>query len=294
MNLLITGAWSAAKTYIFEIENMGHQVVFMQQEKEPLPCDYAWVEGIICNGLFLTHPIEKFVNLHYIQLTSAGYDRVPMDYVEKKKMTVHNAKGVYSIPMAEHALAGVLALYRRLPMCFENQNRREWIKHRDCLELCGKTVVIAGCGSVGDECAKRFMAFGCHVLGLNRTVRYNPDYHEILGLDQLDVVIEKADILVLSVPLTQQTFHLINKERLERMKRTAILVNISRGAVVDTEALEAAMPKIGGAVLDVFEQEPLGEESLLWGMKNVLITPHNSFVGDKNQERLAQVILKHL
>ena len=72
MNLLITGAWSAAKTYIFEIENMGHQVVFMQQEKEPLPCDYAWVEGIICNGLFLTHPIERFVNLHYIQLTSAG------------------------------------------------------------------------------------------------------------------------------------------------------------------------------------------------------------------------------
>ena len=293
MNLLITGAWSAAKTYIFEIENMGHQVVFMLQEKEPLPCDYAWVEGIICNGFFLTHPIEKFVNLHYIQLTSAGYDRVPMDYVEKKKMTIHNAKGVYSIPMAEHALAGVLALYRRLPMYFENQSRREWIKQRDCLELCGKTVVIVGCGSVGDECAKRFMTFGCHVLGLNRTVRYSPDYHEILGLEQLDVVIEKADILVLSVPLTQQTFHLINKERLERMKRTAILVNISRGAVVDTEALEAAMPKIGGAVLDVFEQEPLGEESLLWGMKNVLITPHNSFVGDKNQERLAQVILKH-
>lgn len=294
MNLLITGAWSAARTHIPKIESMGHQVVFMQQEKDSLPCDYAWVEGIICNGLFLTHPIERFVNLHFIQLTSAGYDRVPMDYVKKKQLTIHNARGVYSIPMAEHALAGVLALYRRLPMCYENQTRREWIKQRDCLELCGKTVAIVGCGSVGDECAKRFMAFDCHVLGLNRTVRDNPHYHEILGLDQLDVAIERADILVISVPLTQETFHLINEERLSRMKRTAILVNVSRGAVVDTQALETAMPKIGGAVLDVFEQEPLGEESLLWSMKNILITPHNSFVGEKNQERLAQVILKHL
>ena len=81
MNLLITGAWPEAKEHIAEIERMGHKVAFLQQEKEQLPCAYEWVEGVICNGLFLHHPISLFTNLRYIQLTSAGYDRVPMGEV---------------------------------------------------------------------------------------------------------------------------------------------------------------------------------------------------------------------
>ena len=78
MNLLVTGAWAGAKENIEKLEAMGHQVVFMQQEKDDLPCAYEWVEGTVCNGLFLTHPIEKFQSLRFIQLTSAGFDRVPI------------------------------------------------------------------------------------------------------------------------------------------------------------------------------------------------------------------------
>ena len=104
MNLLITGAWQEAKKYIETIEKMGHQVQFLQFEKDALPCDYEWVEGIIGNGLFLFHPIEKFKNLKYIQLTSAGFDRVPMDYVKEHKIVINNARGVYSAPMAEYAV----------------------------------------------------------------------------------------------------------------------------------------------------------------------------------------------
>ena len=114
MNLLITGAWTGAKDYIEQIENEGHAVVFLQYEKDDLPCAYEWVEGVICNGLFLTHSIEKFVNLKYIQLTSAGFDRVPMEYVAEHNIEIHNARGVYSIPMAEFAVAGVLQLYKKL------------------------------------------------------------------------------------------------------------------------------------------------------------------------------------
>lgn len=112
MNILITGAWQQANEYIDIIEKKGHQVQFLQFEKDALPCDYEWVEGIIGNGIFLTHPIEKFINLKYIQLTSAGYDRVPMNYVKEHNIDIYNARGVYSIPMAEYAVAGVLSLYK--------------------------------------------------------------------------------------------------------------------------------------------------------------------------------------
>ena len=113
MNLLITGAWNGGKNYISEIESMGHQIRFMQYETDVLSCDENWVEGVICNGLFLSHPIEKFTNLKYIQLTSAGFDRVDMDFVKAHNIEIHNARGVYSIPMAEFAVCGVLQLYKQ-------------------------------------------------------------------------------------------------------------------------------------------------------------------------------------
>ena len=99
LNILITGAWNEAKQHIEEIEKHGHIVVFLQQEKDELPCDYDWVEGVICNGLFLYHRIKDFTNLKYIQLTSAGLDRVDLEYVKEKCITINNARGVYSIPI---------------------------------------------------------------------------------------------------------------------------------------------------------------------------------------------------
>ena len=113
MNLLVTGAWQGAKDGIEQLKTLGHQVQFLQFEKDELPCSYEWVEGVICNGLFLSHPIERFTHLKYIQLTSAGFDRVDMQYVKKHNIEIHNARGVYSIPMAEFAIFGVLELYKQ-------------------------------------------------------------------------------------------------------------------------------------------------------------------------------------
>ena len=294
MNLLITGAWQQAKAYIPMIEGMGHQVRFLQYEKDELPCDDAWVEGIIGNGIFLSHPIERFSNLRYIQLTSAGFDRVPMDYVQAHGIEIHNARGVYSIPMAEFAVAGVLTLYKQMRFFAEMQKQHHWEKHRGLLELFDKTVLIVGCGSVGTECAKRFQAFGCRVMGVDLFPRVDSHYVQMVGLNELDKQLPDADVVVLTLPLTEETKQLMNADRLKLLKASAVLVNIARGGVVDTQALMGCLPCIGGAVLDVFEEEPLEEDSPLWDMENVVVTPHNSFVGDGNQDRLSHVILRDL
>ena len=295
MNVLLTGAWQGAETHIDEIQALGHNVLYMKQETDELPCPYSWVEGVVCNGLFLTHPIERFENLRYIQLTSAGYDRVPMEYVKEKNIEIHNAKGVYSIPMAEFAIGGILQIYKQSRYFLENQKAHKWEKHRGLSELDGKTVCIIGCGSVGTECAKRLKAFGCKIVGIDIKPYVSEWFDEMHSLDSLDEVLKNSDIVILTLPLSEETFHLMNAARLNMMKTGALLVNIARGKIVDTGALfNELRTKRLYAVLDVFEEEPLDHKSDLWDLENVIITPHNSFVGIGNAERLAHAIITNL
>ncbi len=289
MNLLITGAWQQAQEHSEQIRAFGHTVLYLQQEQDPLPCDPDWAEGIICNSLFQYHPIESFPNLRWIQLTSAGLDRVPLDVIRQKGIEIHNAKGVYSIPMAEFAVAGVLALYKDLNRFRDCQQQRRWIKDRGLRELSGRTVLILGCGSVGTECARRFSAFGCRVIGMDPDMPQHEAFEVIVGPDRLDEMLAAADVTILSLPLTEETRCLIDERRLNLIR--GILVNLSRGGIVDQKALEAWD---GEAVLDVFEQEPLPESSPLWNQEKMLIFPHNSFVGEGNGRRLADLILKNL
>lgn len=295
MNLLVTGAWRCTKEQLDQLRQKGHTVEFMQNESDPLPVDPQWVEGLVCNGLFLHHSIELFTRLRFIQLTSAGFDRVPMAEVERRKIQICNARGVYGIPMAEFAVAGVLQLYKQSRFFAENQKAHGWNKHRGLLELWGRQVTIVGCGNIGQECAKRFAAFDCRVVGVDIFEAQLPNIEKMYHISRLQEVLPQSDVVVLTLPLTEQTRHLFNAEAFDVMKKGAILVNIARGGVVDTQALVSALDShLGGAVLDVFEQEPLAPESPLWDMENVLVTPHNSFVGDNNSQRLAAVILNNL
>ncbi len=295
MNLLITGAFSCTEQQLDSIKALGHNIVFLQQEKDQLPCDYSWVEGIIGNGIFLYHPIEKFSSLKFIQLTSAGFDRVPMEYVREKGIKIFNARGVYSVPMAEYAVAGVLSLYKKLEFFFGNQKQHKWEKHRGVMELFGKTVLIVGAGNVGSECAKRFSAFGCKVYGADIVPVENENFIKVFSISELDTALKTADVVVLTLPLTKETKGLFNKSKFDLMKKGAVFVNIARGAIADTNDLTRALTKnLGGAVLDVFETEPLEENSLLWDMENVIITPHNSFVGEGNKKRLFDVVVSNI
>lgn len=295
MNLLVTGAVARTEKELAMLRELGHKVVFMQQEKDSLPCEAAWVEGIIGNGIFLSHPIEQFTSLRFIQLTSAGFDRVPMDYIKEHGIEIHNAGGVYSIPMAEFAICGVLQLYKQSRFFNKNQSENKWEKHRGLTELYGKQVCIVGCGSVGTECAKRFKAFGCSLVGVDIKPYKNELYDSMLPLNSLDEALMQADVTVLTLPLTEDTRRLINEDRFTAMKHGAMLVNIARGAIIDTDALITALnTHLGGAVLDVFEEEPLRESSPLWDMENVIITPHNSFISDKNNSRLRELVINNL
>ena len=295
MNLLVTGAWRCTQQQLDSIARLGHTVFFLQNEKDTLPIPYENVEGVVCNGLFLYHPIEKFSGLRYIQLTSAGFDRVPMNYIKEHNIEIYNARGVYSIPMAEFAISGVLQMYKQSRFFADNQRNQKWEKHRSLVELYGKKVCIVGCGSVGTECAKRFAAFGCAVTGVDLFPREDANYTRMEPLEHLDAVLPEADVVVLTLPLTEQSWHLLDRNRLAKLKPGVMLANIARGAVVDTVALMDWLQKDrGAAVLDVFEEEPLGADDPLWRMENVILTPHNSFVGDGNSDRLFRTILENL
>lgn len=292
MRLLVTGAWKCTDDQINELALLGNDVVFMQNEADELPLDPELVEGVICNGLFLHHDISDFKNLRYIQLTSAGVDRIPMEYINAKGIIVKNARGVYSIPMAEFAVSGVLQLYKECKFFYRNQKIHNWEKNRNLEELFGKTVCIVGCGSVGTECARRFSAFGCKILGVDLFPRTDCCFEKIYHLNELDIVLNDSQVLILTLPLTDETRNIIDKIRLNMLPEGAVVVNISRGGVVDSQALLECLreQKLKGAVMDVFEQEPLNEKSEFWDLDNVILTPHNSFVGSGNSQRLWEVI----
>ena len=287
MNLLLTGAWAQARECSDELRAMGHKVAYLQWEQDELPCDPGWVEGVVCNGLFLHHPLETFRNLRYIQLTSAGYDRVDLQEVRSRDITIHNARGVYSAPMAEFAVASVLATYKRLGEFCDQSRLHAWTKLRDLRELADKRVLIVGCGSVGQACARRFGAFDCEVRGVDLVPQHLDSFDEVLGIESLDGELVRADVVVVCVPLSERTTHLV---RASLLKQDAVLVNISRGATVDLRGLDSGTT----AVLDVFEEEPLPADDPLWDAPNVIITPHNSFVGEGNANRLTRVILANL
>ena len=185
-------------------------------------------------------------------------------------------------------------MYKQSRFFAENQTQHKWEKHRGLLELSGKRVCILGCGDVGREIAKRLKAFGCHITGVNRTVRALPDFDEVLPLDKLPDAAAVCDILICCIALTPETRGIVSEEIFGRLHDGVIFVNIARGALADEAALTKWLQSGGRAVLDVFEEEPLPESSPLWDMENVLLTPHNSFVGEGNRARLWETIKENL
>ena len=183
-----------------------------------------------------------------------------------------------------------MQLYKQSRFFAANQAQHKWEKHRGLLELSGKRVCILGCGDVGREIAKRLHAFGCHITGVNRTVRVLPDFDEVLPLNKLAETAAACDILVCCIALTPETRDIVSAEIFGRLHDDAIFVNIARGALADEAAMTTWLQNGGYAVLDVFEEEPLPESSPLWDMENVLLTPHNSFVGEGNRDRMWEII----
>lgn len=293
MNILITGAFQLNSGELAALEALGHHVSVQPDERMPTEHPERY-DAVVCNNLFQHNPIERFSALRLIQLTSAGRDRVPLDYIRAHNIELCNAAGVYSVPMAEFAVCGILQHYKQSRFFAENQARHKWEKHRGLSELSGRRVCILGCGDVGKETAKRLRAFGCRITGVNRTARELPDFETVLPPDRLADAAAECDILICCIALTAETRGIVSGKVFDALRPDAVFVNLARGALVDKNALTAWLKSGGRAVLDVFAEEPLPETSPLWDMENVILTPHNSFVGDGNHERMWAIIKERL
>lgn len=297
MNLLLTGAYPYTEEQKKALADLGYSVYFLQYENDAIDPDTARkINAIVCNGLFLHNDIDLFDSLKFIQLTSAGLDRVPVETIRRKDIALYNAKDVYSIPMAEWAVFKVLEYFKRAEHFREAAKKHEWLKNRNVKELSGCTVGIIGAGSVGMETAKRFKAFGTKILTADIIRNGSPVVDRSFLMDEIEAFLPLCDAVILTVPLNRDTCRYIDKDKLKLMKPEAVLVNISRGAVVNETDLTDALRDntIAYAALDVFEKEPLPETSPLWDLKNVSITPHNSFVSDRNADRMFRLMYDNL
>lgn len=296
MNLLLTGCFNYSKVQIDELRTLGYHVYFMQQEAEALPLSPADVDVTVCNGLFLSHDIEEFTRLQLVQLTSAGFDRVPVERIKERGIALHNARGVYSVPMAEWALFRVLEYYKQGWFFREEQATHRWTKHRGLREIAGTKVAIIGAGSVGQEVAKRFQAMGAKTIGYDIHTNPTPGFDEMRLTEALSDSVAEMDVVVVTAPLLPSTQGLVSRSVLEAMKHGAMLVNIARGGLIDQQALTDVLSRRKDlyAALDVFEAEPLPQDSPLWDLPNVALSPHNSFVSDGNNRRMFGVIYDNL
>ncbi len=295
MKLLVTGSLAADENDLRAIEALGHEVTYHPDERIPVENQESY-EGVIGNSLFYYNGHDGYDSLRYLQITSAGYDRVPMDWVRERGIRVFNADGVYSGPMAEWTVMRILELLKHVPKGFRNQLEGKYKRDYKWQELAGKKAFIVGFGAYGRHIARRLKAFDTEVTVFNRSSKEDPTVDTFLPLGKLKERLPEADILILAVALTPETRHLIDAEAFACMKQGAILINGSRGPIVDEAALADALEegKLLGAALDVFETEPLSADSPLWKLENVLISAHNSYVGELNHQRMMKLVLKNL
>lgn len=296
MNLLLTGCFKYSEIQMESLRSLGYTVYFMQQEKEELPIEAAEVDTTVCNGLFLSHDIDNFTRLKLIQLTSAGFDRVPVGKIKERGIEIYNARGVYSTPMAEWAVFRVLEHYKQGWFFRKEQEAGRWTKHRGLREVAGIKVAVVGAGNVGQEVAKRFQAFGAETTGFDIHTNETVGFDHMALTETLRECVGEFDVVVVTAPLLPLTRGLISRDVLLAMKQNAMIVNIARGGLIDQQAMceVLAYRKDLFAALDVFETEPLPENILLWRLENVAVSPHNSFVSNGNNTRMFKVIYENL
>jgi phosphoglycerate dehydrogenase-like enzyme len=242
--------------------------------------------------------------LRWIHSPAAAVHGLMIPEVIAGDVVVTNARDVHGPVVAEHAIALVLALAKRLPSAFRYQQESRWaqdqIWHESPRprEVAGATLGLVGLGSIGLETAQRAAALGMKVMAVREHAdRPRPAYvSNIFAPNELDKLLRVSDYVVLAAPLTPRTRSMINRDRLRQMRPEAYLINVSRGALIDQAALLEALGErgIAGAALDVFEKEPLPPESPLWKMADVVITPHTAALTDKLWERHYALISENL
>jgi phosphoglycerate dehydrogenase-like enzyme len=232
-------------------------------------------------------------SLQWVANGGAGVDHL-MPW-EPERLTVTNASGVASDTMAEYVIGGMLALSIGLPRLLRNKAARRWQFER-VAGIAGRTVVIVGLGRTGRAVARLAKRLDMQVIGTRARPAATPDVDRVYPANRLHEALAAGDFVVISAPLLASTRHLVDAHAIDAMKRGAVLVDVSRGGIVDEAALIDGLEsgQLGGAVLDVFEREPLPGDSPLWDLDDVIVTPHCSSVYDGWERRAAQMFCDNL
>jgi len=235
-------------------------------------------------------------SLRWVHNWGAGVDSLPLEAFRSRGILVTNSSGVHPYPISETIFALMLAFTRKIQVYVRNQAERKWHHANLGQELHGRTLGILGVGAIGRETARVAKAFGMKVLGLRRSGEPMPEVDRMYDYRGLNEVLRESDYVVNILPLTPETRHWIGEEQFRAMKPSAFYVNVGRGQTTDTDALMRALTegRIAGAGLDVFEQEPLPPEHPLWGLDNVIITPHTAGSTIHYNDRVLDIFLPNL
>jgi D-2-hydroxyacid dehydrogenase (NADP+) len=244
--------------------------------------------------------INAATDLRWIQVGSAGVERYPFDLIREKGITFTNAKEIYGPQLADHNMALILAFSRQLPFLFKAQQNNVWESRKNFPpgELAGETMLVVGLGGTGLETARRAKGFGMHVLATRRNMTIPcPDFVDALHPpDALHDLLPEADWVAVCLPLTKHTRDAFGDEEFALMKSSAYIVCVTRGGIINTEAVTRAIEEkeIAGAGLDVTDPEPLPEDHALWAYDNVIITPHASGHSPKAGPRMFELFCENV
>jgi phosphoglycerate dehydrogenase-like enzyme len=275
---------------------------FAVRDPEKLDDRVGEADVLVISGLWHDGLLGRAGKLRFIQAIGAGTDQFPLDELKKRGIRLASARGVNYRAVAEHAMALILALSRRLPEARDNQAKRVWrgmiadLSRRED-ELGGKMILVVGLGQIGGRVAQLAKAFDMRVVGLRRNPsagRGAADAVHVMG--EFKSLLPEADFVALTCPLTKETENLVDAEALARMKASAYLVNVARGRVVDEAALVEALAarRIAGAGIDVTVEEPLAPNSPLWGMEHVLLTPHTAGETRRYEDNVIEILHDNL
>jgi phosphoglycerate dehydrogenase-like enzyme len=275
---------------------------FEVRDAESLEQRIGDADVLVISGLWRDSLLDRAKRLRFIQSIGAGTDQFPRDELQQRSIRLASARGVNARAVAEHAMALILALSRRLPEARDNQAKRVWrgmigdLSRRED-ELGGKTLLIVGLGDIGGRLARLAKAFDMRVVGLRRARAAGRAAADLVhAVGELSAWLPEADFVALTCPLTPETENLIDAAALARMKPSAYLVNVARGRVVDEAALTAALAghRIAGAGIDVTVEEPLAPASPLWAMEHVLITPHTAGETRRYEDNVIEILRDNL
>ena len=241
--------------------------------------------------------LSRAAQLRLFACGSAGIGHLPMDALAERDVAVTNASGVHGPNIAEHVIGWILMFARRLDEGMRRKQRGVW-QHFQAHELRGSTVTVVGLGPIGESIVERLEPFGVDTIGVRYTPEKGGPTDEVIGFDEDDVedALVRTDYLVLACPLTDTTRGLVGSAEFATLDPNSVIVNVSRGPVVDSDALVAALrtDTIGGAALDVTDPEPLPSDHPLWGLEDCLITPHVGGSTPEHWPRMADLLAQNV